>query len=133
MDWQPITCCPHKWSVSDLRSATTIAPEDYYQFVAEGRIQPHHAKVFGFSQDTLKLEQSQEIQCDVVLSLGSQPPVFPFLPEKYRHLLEGQKDGVQLYQHLIHPSIPILVLLGSIMAFYMYLPSKLGHSGFALI
>lgn len=99
--------------VSDLRSATAIAPEAYYRFVAEGRIQPHQAEVFGFSQDTLKLEQSQEIQCDVVvLSLGSQPSVFPFLPEKYRHLLEIHKDGVQLYRHLVHPSIPNLGFVG---------------------
>lgn len=99
--------------VSDLRSATAIAPENYYQFVAEGRIQPHHAEVFGFSQDMLKLEQGEEIQCDVVvLSLGSQTPVFPFLPEPYRHLLEGQNDGVQLYRHLIHPSIPNLGFVG---------------------
>ncbi|MBV9386070.1 MAG: NAD(P)/FAD-dependent oxidoreductase [Chroococcidiopsidaceae cyanobacterium CP_BM_ER_R8_30] len=99
--------------VSDLRSAIAVAPNDYYRFVAEGRIQPHHAEVFGFSQDTLKLEQGEKIQCDVVvLSLGSQAPVFPFLPETYRHLLEAHKDGVQLYRHLIHPSIPKLGFVG---------------------
>ncbi|MGL4622230.1 MAG: flavin-containing monooxygenase, partial [Chroococcidiopsis sp.] len=93
--------------VPDLRSATALAPEAYYRFVAEGRIQPHHIDLFGFSKDTLKLEQREEIHCDVVvLSLGSQTPVFPFLPEKYRHLLEVHQDGVQLYRHLIHPSIP---------------------------
>ena len=99
--------------VPDLRSATAIAPDAYYRFVAEGQIQPHHAKVLGFSKETLKLEQGEEIHCDVVvLSLGSQPPVFPFLPERYRHLLEAQKDGVQLYRHLIHPSIPNLGFVG---------------------
>jgi cation diffusion facilitator CzcD-associated flavoprotein CzcO len=99
--------------VSDLRSATAIAPDNYYRFVADGRIQPHQAEVFGFSQDTLKLEQAEEIQCDVVvLSLGSQTPIFPFLPKKYRHLLEVHKDGVQLYRHLIHPSIPNLGFTG---------------------
>jgi hypothetical protein len=65
--------------LSDLRSATAIGPEAYYQFVAEGRIQPHHAEAFGFSQDTLKLEQGEEIQCDVVVfSLGSLTSVFPY-------------------------------------------------------
>ncbi len=99
--------------VSDLRSATAIAPDNYYRFVADGRIQPHHAEVFGFSKDTLKLEQGKKIHCDVVvLSLGSQTPVFSFLPEKYRHLLEVHKDGVQLYRHLIHPSIPNLGFVG---------------------
>ncbi|GAB1540988.1 NAD(P)/FAD-dependent oxidoreductase [Scytonema sp. NUACC21] len=99
--------------VPDLRAATAIAPDAYYRFVAEGRIQPHHAQLSGFSRETIKLEQGEEIHCDVVvLSLGSQTPVFPFLPEKYRHLLEVQKDGVQLYRHLIHPRIPNLAFVG---------------------
>jgi dimethylaniline monooxygenase (N-oxide forming) len=98
---------------SDLRSATAIAPDHYYRFVADGRIHPHHANLYGFSQNTLKLEPGEEINCDVVvLSLGSQPPAFPFLPEKYRHLLEAHNDGVQLYRHLIHPSIPNLGFVG---------------------
>jgi dimethylaniline monooxygenase (N-oxide forming) len=99
--------------VSDLRSATAIAPDAYYRFVAEGRIQPHHAELLGFSKEAIELEQGEEIHCDVVvLSLGSQTPVFPFLTEKYRHLSEVQKDGVQLYRHLIHPSIPNLGFVG---------------------
>ncbi|MGL4621362.1 MAG: flavin-containing monooxygenase [Chroococcidiopsis sp.] len=99
--------------VPDLRSATASAPDAYYRFVAEGRIQPHYANLFGFSKETIKLEQGQEIDCDiVVLSLGSHAPVFPFLPEKYRHLLESQKDGIQLYRHLIHPRILNLAFVG---------------------
>ncbi|MBD2308710.1 NAD(P)/FAD-dependent oxidoreductase [Chroococcidiopsis sp. FACHB-1243] len=99
--------------VSDLRSATAVAPDAYYRFVAEGRIQPHQAKLSGFFEETIKLEQGQEIHCDVVvLSLGSQTPVFSFLPERYRHLLEVQKDGVQLYRHLIHPRVSNLAFVG---------------------
>ena len=99
--------------VSDLRSATALAPDAYYRFVAEGRIQPHHANLFGFSQETARLEYGEEIQCDVVvLCLGSQTPAFSFLPEQYRHLLESQEDGVQLYRHIIHPRIPNLAFVG---------------------
>jgi dimethylaniline monooxygenase (N-oxide forming) len=99
--------------VSDLRSATAGAPDAYYRFVAEGRIQPHQTKSFGFYKKTVKLARGKKIPCDVVvLSLGSQAPVFPFLPEKYRHLLEVHKDGVQLYRHLIHPRIPNLAFVG---------------------
>jgi dimethylaniline monooxygenase (N-oxide forming) len=97
----------------DLRSSLALAPESYYQFVAEGMIQPHHGELSSFSKDGVQLEQGEEIFCDlVVLSLGSLTPVFPFLPSKYRQLLEVDKDGVQLYRHLIHPSIPNLAFAG---------------------
>jgi len=107
------TVQPKQPLVKDLRAAVALAPDNYYQLVAEGRIQPHHAKLSGFSQETIQLEQSSEIPCDVVvLCLGSQAPVFPFLPEKYRHILEAQQDGIQLYRHLIHPRIPNLGFVG---------------------
>jgi hypothetical protein len=47
-----------------------------------------------------------------VLSLGSGSPVFPFMPQKYRALLESESDGVQLYRHLVHPRIPNLAFCG---------------------
>ena len=59
------------------------------------------------------LENGDKIDCDlVVLSLGSGSPTFPFLPEKYRSLLENEPDGAQLYRHLLHPDIPRLAFAG---------------------
>lgn len=97
----------------DLRSAGALAPERYYPLVAEGQIQPHQGEVAGFLRKALKLTNGCEIPSDlVVLSLGSQTPSFPFLPEKYRRLLESEADGAQLYRHLIHPRIPRLGFAG---------------------
>lgn len=96
----------------DLRSATALAPNDYYKFVAEGRIQPHHTKLSDFSAGTINLDNTEKIECDsIVLCLGSQTPAFPFLPQKYQHLWQFE-DGVQLYRHLIHPRIPNLGFVG---------------------
>ena len=59
------------------------------------------------------LEDGQTIDCDVVvLSLGSGSPTFPFLPDKYRALLESESDGVQLYRHLLHPEVPRIAFAG---------------------
>jgi len=102
----------HKF-LPDLRSAGALAPESYYPLVADGKIQPHQAELSGFSENGIKLASGCEIPCDlVVLSLGSKTPAFPFLPEKYRQLLESESDGAQLYRHLIHPRIPRLGFAG---------------------
>jgi cation diffusion facilitator CzcD-associated flavoprotein CzcO len=99
--------------IPDLRSAAAIVPDEYFPLVAAGKIKPYHAELAGFSQEGVILKNGETLPCDlVVLSLGSQTPIFPFLPDKYRHLLEGEQDGVQLYRHLIHPRIPRMGFAG---------------------
>lgn len=99
--------------VPDLRSASCLEPENYYRFVAEGRILPYHSEVAGFTPTGLHLKTGVRLDCDlVVLSLGSQTPVFPFLPAAYRAMLEAENDGIQLYRHLVHPDIPRLGFAG---------------------
>jgi len=97
----------------DLRSATAMAPIDYYAMVAGGSIEPYHGEVKGFDAGSLELNDGRRIEADlVVLSVGSGSPVFPFLPAKYRELLESAADGVQLYRHMLHPAIPKLAFAG---------------------
>jgi len=99
--------------LTDLRSAVALAPEDYYSFVADGKIQPHQTEVAGFTSDAIQLSDGSEIPCDMVIaSIGSGKPTFPFLPDTYRQLLESEHDGTQLYRHLIHPRIPNLGFAG---------------------
>ncbi len=97
----------------DLRSSGALGPEDYYPLVVEGRILPYHSEVAGFSADAILLKNGQQIPCDLaVMSLGFLTPTFPFLPEKYRCLMEAENDGVQLYRHLLHPRIPHFAVSG---------------------
>lgn len=104
---------PERSVAYEMRSATALAPDRYYPLVVEGRIEPHRGEVAGFAERGLLLEGGQEIPCDlVVLSTGFGSPRFPFLPERYRALLEGEPDGVQLYRHLLHPRIPRLAFAG---------------------
>ncbi len=107
----------------DFRSSGAVGPENYYPFVAEGKIMPYHSEVASFSQNGITLKNGAEIDCDlVVLSVGYLTPTFPFLPENYRKLLEAEKDGPQLYRHLIHPRIPRLAFAGFNHG-YMHVPS----------
>ena len=104
---------PRHGFAPDLRSATAMAPLAYYELVADGVIEPHHAEVKGFSADSLELANGERIEADVVvLSVGSKTPVFPFLPAACRDVLECEPDGVQLYRHLLHPRLPRLAFAG---------------------
>lgn len=108
-----LTVLPNHGLVGDLRSATAMAPVNYYNQVSHGQILPHHGELKAFSKNGLLLNDGTELHCDqVLLCVGSETPKFPFLPEKYRCLLEKNDDGVQLYRHIIHPRIPKLAFAG---------------------
>jgi dimethylaniline monooxygenase (N-oxide forming) len=104
---------PKHYIVGDLRSAAAMAPEFYYQNIADENIFPHHSELDCFVETGLKLADGSIIECDqVVLSLGSESPKFPFFSKKYRDILEAEDDGVQLYRHLLHPLIPNVAFAG---------------------
>jgi len=107
----------------DFRSSGALGPENYYPLVADGKILPYQSEIECFSHETVQLKNGMVIPCDVVLlSVGYLTPTFPFLSQKYRALLEAEKDGVQLYRHLIHPRIPRLAFAGFNHG-YMHVPS----------
>ncbi len=107
------TLIPEHKILMDFRSSGALGPENYYPLVADGKILPYHSEVDCFSYDSVQLKNGLVIPCDIVLlSVGYLTPSFPFLPEKYRSLLEAEPDGVQLYRHLIHPHVPRLAFAG---------------------
>lgn len=107
----------------DLRSALALAPINYYEYIASDQITPHHAELASFNEHGLVLSDGRTIECDtVVLSTGSKKPVYRFLPDEYRRLVEGEDDGTQLYRHMLHPGIPSLAFAGLNHGF-MHVPS----------
>jgi hypothetical protein len=107
----------------DFRSSGALGPENYYPLVADGKILPYHSEIECFSYDSVQLKNGLVIPCDiVVLSVGYLTPTFPFLPEKYRSMLETEKDGPQLYRHMIPPRIPRLSFAGFNHG-YMHMPT----------
>ena len=99
--------------VGDFRSAAAMAPQMYLKYVSREQLIPQQGELQAFSRDGVLLKDGTAIDCDlVVLSLGSGSPKFPFMPERYRTLLEQEHDGIQLYRHLIHPRIPNMAFAG---------------------
>ncbi len=104
---------PVEQFVADLRSASALVPDDYHRLVASGRIELRRGELVAFTPRGVELGTGEEIECDsVVLCLGNQAPSFPYLPAKYRALMEDVPGGRQLYRHLIHPDIPRLGFAG---------------------
>jgi len=117
------TLIPDHKILMDFRSSGALGPENYYPLVAEAKILPYRSEIECFSHDTVQLKNGLVIPCDlVVLSTGYLTPKFPFLPDPFRAWLEGEKDGPQLYRHLIHPRIPRLAFAGFNHG-YMHVPS----------
>ena len=117
------TLIPEHKILMDFRSSGALGPENYYPLVAEGKILPYRSEIECFSQETVQLKNGRVIPCDVVvLSTGYLTPTFPFLPDQYRSILEAEKDGPQLYRHLLHPRIPRLAFAGFNHG-YMHVPT----------
>ena len=117
------TLIPEHKILMDFRSSGALGPENYYPLVAEGRILPYRSEIECFSHDAVQLRNGTVIPCDiVVLSTGYLTPTFPFLPDPYRVWLEAEKDGPQLYRHMLHPRIPRLAFAGFNHG-YMHVPS----------
>jgi dimethylaniline monooxygenase (N-oxide forming) len=117
------TLIPEHKILMDFRSSGALGPENYYPLVAEGKILPYRTEIECFSPDAVQLKNGRVIPCDVVvLSTGYLTPAFPFLPDRYRVLLEAEKDGPQLYRHMLQPRIPRLAFAGFNHG-YMHVPS----------
>ena len=92
--------------VDDMRSAIALAPDDYYPLVAAGSIVPHVDKVARLTRGgSVVLDSGAEVAnaSVVVACFGNSSPSFPFLPADLRSVLEAEKDGVQLWRHIVHP------------------------------
>jgi cation diffusion facilitator CzcD-associated flavoprotein CzcO len=117
------TLIPEHKILMDFRSSGALGPENYYPLVAEGKILPYHSEIECFSHDAVQLKNGLLLPCDVVvLSTGYRAPAFPFLPDQYRVFLEAEKDGPQLYRHMLHPRIPRLAFAGFNHG-YMHVPT----------
>ena len=117
------TLIPEHKILMDFRSSGALGPENYYPLVAEGKILPYRSEIECFSYDSVLLKNGTVLPADiVVLSTGYLTPAFPFLPDPYRAWLEGEKDGPQLYRHMLHPRIPRLAFAGFNHG-YMHIPT----------
>ncbi|SHK30172.1 Predicted flavoprotein CzcO associated with the cation diffusion facilitator CzcD [Reichenbachiella agariperforans] len=103
---------PKSQFVPDLRSASAVAPNHYYEYVAHQRIIPYRGEVASFFEHGLILSDGQKIEADMVcICCGNEAPTYGFLPETYAQYLRVH-GGPSLYRHQIDPRIPDLGFAG---------------------
>jgi hypothetical protein len=103
---------PRETIMHDKRPVVAVLPKEYYPNIVNGKIVPIHGQLSRLNENSVTLVDGTNLPCDIcVLSLGNQTPSFPFLPEKYRLLME-REGGTQLFRHLIHPRIPRIGFVG---------------------
>jgi cation diffusion facilitator CzcD-associated flavoprotein CzcO len=91
----------------------TLAPDGFFEAIAEGRIMPHLASATGFTEDALLLSDGTSIAADIVLlAIGFKTPDLPFLPADVRAAMAENPDGTQLYRHVLHPRLRRLGFAG---------------------
>mmetsp|Transcript_6619 Transcript_6619/g.11687 ORF Transcript_6619/g.11687 Transcript_6619/m.11687 type:complete len:512 (+) Transcript_6619:373-1908(+) len=118
---------PRSEFLGDLRSACPVAPRRYTYLVAHQHVQVCCSEVKEFYSDGIVLENGERVECDTVyMCIGNGPPKFPFLPDKYRKLLEGQRGGPQLYRHLVHPQLGNVGFIGFNNSFILNASVRLG-------
>jgi len=91
----------------------TLAPDGFFDAIADGSITPHLASATGFSEDALLLDDGTSITADIViLAIGFKTPDLPFLPPDVRAAMAENPDGTQLYRHVLHPRLKRLGFAG---------------------
>lgn len=102
--------------VRGLRPSLPLAPDDYVGRVGKGDIIPQGTDSFAFYSDGLILEGDKKLKVDtVILCTGSPVVKFPFFSDELMEQLNLENNNtknLQLYRHLIHPSIPNLAFAG---------------------
>lgn len=103
---------PKSQFVKDFRSASAVAPNRYYEFIAHEKIKPYRSEVASFYEDGVVLADGSKVAAELVcLCVGNEAPTYGFLPKEYSQHLTV-KGGPALYRHQIDPRIPNLGFAG---------------------
>lgn len=103
---------PKSQFIADFRSASAVAPNRYYEYIAHKQITPYKAEVSSFYEDGVILSDGSKIEANLVcLCVGNEAPTYGFLPKEYAQYLSVD-GGPSLYRHQIDPRIPNLGFAG---------------------
>ena len=103
---------PKSQFLADFRSATAIAPNKYYKYIAHKQITPHRGEISSFFENGVILSDGCKIEANLIcICCGNEAPNYEFLPKKYAQYLRID-GGPSLYRHQIDPRIPTLGFAG---------------------
>lgn len=85
-----------------MRSATAVAPANFFSAVKAGKIATHQAEIASFTKNSVILTNGKTIEADLVITATGFKVDLSILPPQFQNLIGD--DGIYLYRHMIHPS-----------------------------
>jgi len=90
---------PKSQFIPDLRSASAVAPDRYYEHIAHKTIEAHKGEVSSFYKNGIVLSNGKKIKADMVcICCGNEAPTYNFLPDEFAKYLKIN-GGPSLYRH----------------------------------
>ena len=89
----------------------------------QGKIKNQRTSIKEFTEESVVLENGEQIDCDVIIFGTGYKPNYSFLPESFKKTQET--DGVYLYRHIIHPDLDNIAFIGRAATFSNSLTSHL--------
>lgn len=107
----------------DILNLDFLPRKEVYQLMRQGKIKNQHTSIKEFTEQSVVLENGEQIECDVVIFGTGYKSDYSFMPEAFKKTQEA--DGVYLYRHIIHPDIDNMAFIGRAATFSNSLTSHL--------
>lgn len=107
----------------DIFNLDFLPRKEVYQLMRQGKIKNLRTSIKEFTEQSVVLENGEQIDCDVVIFGTGYKSNYSFLPEAFKKTQED--DGVYLYRHIIHPDLPNMAFIGRAATFSNSLTSHL--------
>lgn len=107
----------------DIFNLDFLPRKEVYQLMKQGKINNQCTSIKEFTEDSVLLENGEQIDCDIIIFGTGYKSNYSFLPEAFKKTQE--EDGVYLYRHIIHPDLANMAFIGRAATFSNSLTSHL--------
>lgn len=107
----------------DIFNLDFLPRKEVYQLMRQGKIKNKRTTIKEFTEESVVLENGEQIDCDIVIFGTGYKSNYSFLPEAFKKTQEA--DGVYLYRHIIHPDLANMAFIGRAATFSNSLTSHL--------
>ncbi len=94
----------------DIFTGDFIASTKFFKLINQGKIKVQQGEIKNYTPNGVELTDGSQLNADTIVFGTGWKQELAFLPSGYADILE--KDGLYLYRHILHPSIPDFAFIG---------------------